>query len=189
MSTPTPAAVVDRIRRHLVALKMPLALEHLDNLIRRFEQGQLNPYELLESLLAEERGLRESRRIKVALMTARLTTLKTLDSFDFAFQPSLDRNRVLSLASLEFIERREVVHFLVTADRNVTHPAGVKVDHLGEDGGFGTAHADSGASSGDTGIEAPGVESARDSARDGPLARDRAAASGGSGASGTLRAA
>lgn len=123
MSTPTPAAVVDRIRRHLVALKMPLALEHLDNLIRRFEQGQLNPYELLESLLAEERGLRESRRIKVALMTARLTTLKTLDSFDFAFQPSLDRNRVLSLASLEFIERREVVHFLGPPGTGKSHLA------------------------------------------------------------------
>ena len=123
MSAPAPAAIVDRIRRHLVALKMPLALEHLDDLIRRFEQGQLNPYELMESLLAEERGLRESRRIKMALLTARLTTIKTLDSFDFAFQPSLDRNRVLSLASLEFIERREVVHFLGPPGTGKSHLA------------------------------------------------------------------
>ena len=123
MSAPAPAAIVDRIRRHLVALKMPLALEHLDDLIRRFEQGQLNPYELMESLLAEERGLRESRRIKMALLTARLTTIKTLESFDFAFQPSLDRNRVLSLASLEFIERREVVHFLGPPGTGKSHLA------------------------------------------------------------------
>ncbi len=123
MSAPAPAAIVDRIRRHLVALKMPLALEHLDDLIRRFEQGQLNPYELMGSLLAEERGLRESRRIKMALLTARLTTIKTLDSFDFAFQPSLDRNRVLSLASLEFIERREVVHFLGPPGTGKSHLA------------------------------------------------------------------
>jgi hypothetical protein len=32
--------------------------------------------------------------------------------FDFSFQPSLDRNRALALAQLEFIERNEVIHFL-----------------------------------------------------------------------------
>ncbi len=53
----------------------------------------------------------------------RLAGVKTLDSFDFAFQPSLDRNRVLSLASLEFIERREVVHFLGPPGTGKTHLA------------------------------------------------------------------
>jgi DNA replication protein DnaC len=42
----------------------------------------------------------------------RLITIKTLAGFDFAFQPSLDRNRILALAQLEFIDRHEVVHFL-----------------------------------------------------------------------------
>lgn len=123
MNAAAPTATLDRIRRHLVALKMPLALERLDDLIRRFEQGQLNPYELLETLLAEERGLRENRRIKMALQTARLTTLKTLDSFDFAFQPSLDRNRILSLASLDFVERHEIVHFLGPPGTGKSHLA------------------------------------------------------------------
>jgi len=77
----------------------------------------------------------------------------------------------------------------VTADCNVTHPVGVKVDHLGKDGGFGTAHADSGASSGDTSIEAPGIEYSRDSARDRPVAGDGAAAFTRSGSSVALRAA
>jgi hypothetical protein len=45
----------------------------------------------------------------------------------------------------------------VSADLILTHVAEVKVDHLGEDGGFfRTAHADSGASRGDSGIEASG---------------------------------
>ena len=43
---------------------------------------------------------------------ARLSTVKTLASFDFSFQPSLDRNRILSLAQLAFIGRNEVVHLL-----------------------------------------------------------------------------
>jgi hypothetical protein len=40
-----------------------------------------------------------------------LATIKTLASFDFSFQPSLDRERVLALAELQFVDRREVVHF------------------------------------------------------------------------------
>jgi hypothetical protein len=38
--------------------------------------------------------------------------VKTLAGFDFSFQPSLDRERILALAQLGFIERNEVVHFL-----------------------------------------------------------------------------
>ena len=55
-------------------------------------------------MLAEELTLRESRRIKTSLMMARLSTIKTLAGFDFSFQPSLDRNRILALAELKFID-------------------------------------------------------------------------------------
>jgi DNA replication protein DnaC len=123
MNATVPTATIDRIRRHLVALKMPCALEGLDNLVRRFEQGQISPLELLDNLLEEERGLRDNRRIKMALLTARLTTLKTLDSFDFRFQPSLDRNRILTLAQLDFIARREVVHLLGPPGTGKSHLA------------------------------------------------------------------
>jgi DNA replication protein DnaC len=123
MNLSAPTAMLDRIRRHLVSLKMPTAIERLDELVQRFEQGQLNPYELIEQLLSEERHLRENRRIKMALLTARLTTLKTLESFDFSFQPSIDRNRILSLAQLQFIERREVLHFLGPPGTGKSHLA------------------------------------------------------------------
>jgi DNA replication protein DnaC len=102
---------------------MPTAIERLDSLLQRFEQGQINPYEMIETLLAEERHLRENRRIKMALLTARLTTLKTLESFDFSFQPSIDRNRILSLAQLQFIERHEVVHSLGPPGTGKSHLA------------------------------------------------------------------
>lgn len=60
------AVFASRPRRHLVALKMPSALEGLDTVVRRFEAGELNPIELLETLLSEERTLRENRRVKMA---------------------------------------------------------------------------------------------------------------------------
>ena len=104
------AATLERIRGHLVGLKMPRALEALDDLVRQLERGELSALEAIEVLLAEERTLREGRRIKVALQMANLTPIKTLDSFDFTFQPSLDRQRVLALAQLDFIDRREAVH-------------------------------------------------------------------------------
>jgi hypothetical protein len=90
----------DRIRGHLVGLKMPRALETLQSTLARIEQGEITALEAIEALLGEEYTTRESRRIKMALRTARLTTVKTIAGYDFSFQPSLDRNRVLALAQL-----------------------------------------------------------------------------------------
>jgi DNA replication protein DnaC len=121
--TALPPATLEQIRRRLVGLKMPRALEILDSLVRRLEQGQLSALEAIDELLAEEFTTRESRRIKMALMTARLTRIKTLESFDFSFQPSLDRNRILALAQLDFIERGEVVHLLGPPGTGKSHLA------------------------------------------------------------------
>ena len=114
---------LERIRAHLVGMKMSRALEVLDDCVRRVEDGQLSALELLEELLGEERATRETRRIKSCLMTARLTRIKTLEGFDFSFQPSLDKNRILALAELAFIERGEVVHLLGPPGTGKSHLA------------------------------------------------------------------
>jgi DNA replication protein DnaC len=106
------SSLVDRIKQSMVGLKMPRAIEILDVTLRRIEQGEITAIEAIDALLAEELMLRENRRIKTALIMARLSTIKTLASFDFAFQPSLDKNRIMALAELEFINRKEVLHFL-----------------------------------------------------------------------------
>jgi DNA replication protein DnaC len=117
------ATTLESIRRSLVGLRMPRALEMLDTTLRRIEQGEINGIEALDHLLLEELTLRESRRIKAALLMARLTTIKTLASFDFAFQPSLDRNRILALAELKFIDRAEAVHLLGPPGTGKSHLA------------------------------------------------------------------
>jgi DNA replication protein DnaC len=105
-------SVVDRIKATLVGLRMPRALEIVDAIVRQLERGEVSALEAIDAMLAEELTLRESRRIKTSLVMARLSTIKTLAGFDFAFQPSLDRNRILALAELKFIEQSEVVHFI-----------------------------------------------------------------------------
>ena len=117
------AATTEQIRRHLVGLRMPRALETLQSTLARIEQGQVSALEAIEALLGEEYTTRESRRIKMALQTARLTTVKTLSGYDFSFQPSLDRNRVLALAELGFVERRECVHLLGPPGTGKSHLA------------------------------------------------------------------
>jgi DNA replication protein DnaC len=116
-------STVERIRRHLVGLKMPRALEALQATLARIEQGEASALEAIDALLGEELSTRESRRIKMALQTARLSAIKTLAGYDFSFQPSLDRNRIFALAQLQFIERKQTVHLLGPPGTGKTHLA------------------------------------------------------------------
>ncbi len=115
--------MLDRIRHDLVGLKMPRALEALDQIVRRLEHGEVSALEAIDMLLSEELTLRENSRIKTALRMGRLGTIKTLAGFDFSFQPSLDRDRILTLAQLGFIERCEAIHFLGPPGTGKSHLA------------------------------------------------------------------
>lgn len=123
MTLASASARVDNIRKSLVSLKMPRALEMLDATLRRIEQGQIGGIEALDELLTEELSLRENRRIKAALRMARLPVMKTLAGFDFSFQPSLDKGRIMALAALDFIDRAETVHLLGPPGTGKSHLA------------------------------------------------------------------
>ncbi len=115
--------LIDRIGAALVGLKMPRALEALGPTLRRLEQGEITAVEAIDAILSEDCALRETRRIDIALRTAKLLPVKTVESFDFAFQPSLDRERIAALAQLDFIRRRETVHFLGPPGTGKSHLA------------------------------------------------------------------
>jgi DNA replication protein DnaC len=115
--------VLDRIRGAMIGLKMSRALEALEHTVSKLEQGQITAIEAIDSLLSEEFSTRETRRIDVALRTSKLLPVKTLESFDFSFQPSLDRERIAALAQLDFIRRAEVVHFLGPPGTGKSHLA------------------------------------------------------------------
>ena len=115
-------ATLDRIRAHLVGLRMPRALEVLEppcansSAARSPPSRRSTPCSPRSSPCARAAGSR--RRCKMG----RLATIKTLAGFDFSFQPSLDRNRILALAELDFIDRHEVVHFLGQPGSGKTPP-------------------------------------------------------------------
>ena len=121
---PDPSAsLLDRIKTSLVGLKMPRAIEVVDRCVARLDHGEITALEAIEQLLLEELTFRENRRIKTALVMGRLGTIKTLAGFDFSFQPSLDKARVLALAELNFVERCEVVHLLGPPGTGKSHLA------------------------------------------------------------------
>ena len=115
------SSVIDRVKTNLVGLKMPRALEILDVTLRGIERGEITALEAIDALLTEELTLRENRRVKMAVQMAKLSAIKTLAGFDFAFQPSLDKNRVMALAQMQFINRAEAVHLIGPPGTGKTH--------------------------------------------------------------------
>src|SRR5215467_5503883 len=80
----------NRIRAHAERLGLTHLAGTAGELAARAETDQLGYLDFLDLLLEEELGLRESRRFRNALKLSGLPHHKTLDEFDFAFQPDLD---------------------------------------------------------------------------------------------------
>lgn len=113
----------DRLRSMLADLKMPGALEALDSILQGVDGGSLTPGEAIEHLLGAQIELRNNRRLQAAMRSSRLPAVKTLQDFDFSFQPSIKREQVESLHELGFLERRENVILLGPPGVGKTHLA------------------------------------------------------------------
>lgn len=110
----------------LTALLSKLKLEHLEpQLASVCEQAASQnldcPAFLTRALAVEWQG-RQQRGIEARLRLARFPWLKTLEQYDFDFQPSLDRRQVKELASARFVE---LAHNVV-----ILGPPGVGKTHL-----------------------------------------------------------
>ena len=65
------------------------------------------PSQLLEHVLGQEAARKLERRIERRIEQSGLKERKTLESFDWNFQPKLDKQLVLELARLDFVGRAE----------------------------------------------------------------------------------
>ena len=104
--------VTTRIRDAATTLHLANLGENLEALVARAEASTMGYLEFLDLVLEEETGIREGRRFRNALKLSGLPHHKTLDEFDFAFQPDLDPRKVKDLATLGFVEARANVAFL-----------------------------------------------------------------------------
>jgi DNA replication protein DnaC len=102
----------DRIRESATRLGLTHLTEVVTELVERAESGQMGYLDFVDLLLEEELGLREGRRFRNALKLSGLPHHKTLDEFDFAFQPDLDARKVRDLATLEFVKAKSNVALL-----------------------------------------------------------------------------
>ena len=102
----------DRIRNHATKLGLTHLTETITQLVERAETAQMGYLDFVDLLLEEEVGLREGRRFRNALKLSGLPHHKTLEEFDFAFQPSLDVRKIRDLATLEFVKAKSNVALL-----------------------------------------------------------------------------
>jgi len=118
----------------LEKLKMDHLEAQLDAVCEQAAQRQLDYKTFLSQALETEWQGRYQRGIEARLRQARFPWLKTLEQFDFDFQPSLDRRQVRELAGMSFVERAHNVIILGPPGVGKTHLAialGVKAVEAG----------------------------------------------------------
>lgn len=123
-----------QLEQLLERLKMEHLQATLDSLCEHASKEDLNYREFLTHALAQEWGGRHQRGLEARLKQARLPWVKTLEQFDFSFQPSVDKKTVRELSGLGFVERHENVVLLGPPGVGKTHLAvalGVKAAEAG----------------------------------------------------------
>jgi DNA replication protein DnaC len=107
----------------LADLKMPGSLEAVDGILSEIDGGRVAATDAISRLLTAQITLRNNRRLQAAMRSSRLPAVKTLESFDFSFQPSIKREQIESLHELNFIDRKENVVLLGPPGVGKTHLA------------------------------------------------------------------
>ncbi len=115
--------IKQRIDENLQRLKLNRIQEILPEMIASAEKKQLSYMSLLDELLTEEVVTKEDRRFKIALKTAGLPYEKTIEEYDFAFHPGLDKRTVMNLFDLNFAQQKENVILLGPPGVGKTHLA------------------------------------------------------------------
>lgn len=118
----------------LTRLKMDHLEAQIDAVCEQAAQRQVDYKTFLSQALEAEWQGRYQRGIETRLRQARFPWLKTMDQFDFDFQPSLDRRQVRELTGMSFAERAHNVIILGPPGVGKTHLAialGVKAVEAG----------------------------------------------------------
>lgn len=107
---------------HIVKqLRMPTIGRQYRSLAREAEERNLSYEGYLLALLETELQTREENQKQRWLKQATFPVQKTLDTYDFSLMPSLNRNRFITLAKGDFVEKKENIIFLGNSGTGKTH--------------------------------------------------------------------
>jgi DNA replication protein DnaC len=108
----------------LKQLRLSGVLETLDARHRQAVEGQWTHVEFLSRLLEDEVERRAQKQLALRLRRATVNTVKTLENYDFSFNPSVKRSQILELAGGSYLRQK----------RNVLlcGPTGVGKSHLAQ---------------------------------------------------------
>ena len=119
---PTPKVDLDATREQLGRVGLQRAAEQLDGLVSEAVKESVSPHAFLDRLLGEELRYREERRMRTSLKLSGLPTGQTLASFDFSFQPSIERSRIETLGTCQWVRENRTLL--------IQGPPGVGKTHL-----------------------------------------------------------
>ena len=118
---PDPSDLVERLRRHLEGLGLTHAAQHLDEYLAWALREHPSPSALLDKVLGEQASIKREHRIERRIGLSGLRERKSLEAFDFAFQPKLDRAVILELALLDWVRRAEDLLFTGKSGTGKSH--------------------------------------------------------------------
>ncbi len=102
----------ERVQGYLARLNLSRIADHLDPLAEEAGKAQWTYLEFLDRLLETELSARYPREVAMKTKLAHFPFVKTLDEFDFAFQPSVNERQIRELATIRFVANSENVLLL-----------------------------------------------------------------------------
>ena len=113
--------LMHQLTPHLKQLRLSGILETLETRNRQAVDGKWSYVEFLSRLVEDEVERRAQRQLALRLRRATVNHTKTLEAFDFAFNPGLNRQQVLNLASCDYVRQHHNVLICGPTGTGKTH--------------------------------------------------------------------
>lgn len=109
------------LKNNLEELKLTGMVQYLDQFLDRIERKDASVLHSLLLLTNEEIKLKQKRAINGCVKVANFPFMKTMEDFDFSFQPGLSKEQITGYKSLRFMEKAENLIFIGSPGVGKTH--------------------------------------------------------------------